>query len=200
MTKAEFLSALRKRLSGLPKEDVERSVEYYREMLDDRMEEGLPEETAVRELGSVEEVAESILADMPLGKLVKTRVAPERARSAGEIVLIVLGSPIWASLLLAAAAVFLSLYLVVWTTVFVAYVVFGSVAASSLAGLLGTVFALAHGNSMTAVFLLGAALLCAGLSILLFHGSNSFGKAVFALSRKGFVCLKRCIAKKEVAE
>ena len=199
MTKTEFLSALRKRLSGLPKEDVERSVEYYSEMLDDRMEEGLPEETAVRELGSVEEVAESILADMPLGKLVKTRVAPERAWSAGEIVLIVLGSPIWVSLLLAAAVVFLSLYLVVWTTVFVAYVVFGSVAASSLAGLLGAVFALAHGNSVTAVFLLGTALLCAGLSILLFHGSNSFGKAIFILSRKGVIYLKRCMMKKEAA-
>ena len=199
MTKIEFLSALRKKLSGLPKEDVEKSVEYYSEMLDDRMEDGLSEEAAVRDLGSVEEVAESILADMPLGKLVKTRVASERARSAGEIVLIVLGSPIWASLLLAVAAVLISLYLVVWTVVLVAYVVFGSVAVGSLAGLLGTVFALTHGNSATAVFLLGAALLCAGLSILLFHGSNYFGKAIFSLSRKEFVQIKRCIVKKEAA-
>ena len=37
MTKSEFLSALENRLSGLPKDDVQKSIDYYSEIIDDRM-------------------------------------------------------------------------------------------------------------------------------------------------------------------
>ena len=52
MTKSEFLSALENRLSGLPKDDVQKSIDYYSEIIDDRMEEGLTEEEAVRGEGN----------------------------------------------------------------------------------------------------------------------------------------------------
>ena len=38
MSKQEFLGALYNGLSGLPKEDIENSVQFYSEMIDDRME------------------------------------------------------------------------------------------------------------------------------------------------------------------
>ena len=41
MNKQAFLSALRKGLTGLPKDDIEHSIEFYSEMLDDRIEEGI---------------------------------------------------------------------------------------------------------------------------------------------------------------
>lgn len=65
MTKHEFQSALRERLSGLPAEDVAATVAYYREMIEDRMEDGLTEEEAVAALGPLEDVLASVLSDLP---------------------------------------------------------------------------------------------------------------------------------------
>ncbi len=41
MRKSEFLAALRKGLNGLPQADIDASIEFYSEMIDDRMEDGL---------------------------------------------------------------------------------------------------------------------------------------------------------------
>ena len=79
MDKLAFLSALRDRLSGLPDEDVEQSVEYYGEMIDDRIEDGLSEADAVEAVGCVEEIAVQIMTEVPLPKLVKAKVRPKRA-------------------------------------------------------------------------------------------------------------------------
>lgn len=65
MNKNEFLSALRERLAGVPAEDIERSVEYYSEAIDDRVEAGMSEAEAVEKLGSVEEAARSVLDNLP---------------------------------------------------------------------------------------------------------------------------------------
>ena len=85
MTKQEFLNALSERLQGIPKEDREKSLEYYSEMIDDRTEDGLTEEQAVKAMGSVGEIADRIINDMPVEKLLKTKVTPKRKLSAWEI-------------------------------------------------------------------------------------------------------------------
>ena len=71
MNKQTFLSELRSRLSGLPQEDIDGHIGLYEEMIDDRIEEGLPEEEAVADVGSIDEIVTQILADYPLSKLVK---------------------------------------------------------------------------------------------------------------------------------
>ncbi len=65
MNKQEFLKALWMRLSDLPREDLEKSLDYYNEMIDDRIESGLSEEAAVLAVGSVEDAAKQILKDYP---------------------------------------------------------------------------------------------------------------------------------------
>lgn len=42
MTKQEFLHNLRKRLSRLPKKDVEERINFYSEMIYDHMKRGFP--------------------------------------------------------------------------------------------------------------------------------------------------------------
>ena len=46
MSKSEFLDVLRKELKSQPPQDVEESLNFYSEMIDDRMDEGLSEEDA----------------------------------------------------------------------------------------------------------------------------------------------------------
>ena len=104
MTKMQFLMSLHDQLLGLPKEDVEQRLNFYSEMIEDRMEEGMAEAEAVAAIGSPEEIVSQIIADTPLVKIAKERIKPKRRLKSGEIVLLALGSPLWLSLLLAAGA------------------------------------------------------------------------------------------------
>ena len=200
MNKQEFLSGLRNALSGLPQDDIEERLSFYSEMIDDRMEEGLTEEEAVAGLGPVEEVIGQIAAETPLVKLVKERVKPKRALRAWEIVLLVLGSPIWFSLLIAAAAVLFSLYVTVWAVLISLWAVDLSLAAGALAGLAGGVLFLLKGRLLPACCSLGAALLCAGLAILMFFLCLWLSKALVKGTGKFFVGLKARLMRKEKTE
>lgn len=65
MNQEQFLNTLRRLLRKLPLEELEQVVEYYREMIADKIESGQPEEEAVRGLGNVYELARRILAENP---------------------------------------------------------------------------------------------------------------------------------------
>ena len=56
MNKQEFLAQLRKGLSGLPQDDIEERLTFYSEMIEDQTEEGLSEDEAVAQIGSVDEM------------------------------------------------------------------------------------------------------------------------------------------------
>ncbi len=197
MTKLEFLSALRERLSGLPSEDIEKSVEYYSEMIDDRVEDGVAEEDAVEAIGSVDEAVSNILADTPLPKLVREKVKPKRSLRAWEIVLLILGSPLWLSLLLAAIIVVFSVYIVIWSVVIVLYAVVLTFGVGAIAGMTGMISFAVRGNVAQGILFLGAGLLCAGLTILSFYLSNFAAKGVALLGKNFCIGIKRSFIGKE---
>ena len=197
MYKQEFLDRLRADLSGLPKQELEERLAFYAEMIDDRVEEGYEEEEAVSAIGTVDEVAAQIIADIPFTKLAKERIRPKRRLRAWEIVLICLGSPIWLSLLIAAFAVILSLYLVLWSVVASLWAVFASVAACAFGGVAaGGIFAVS-GSLYSGIAMIGAGLVCAGLAILLFFGCRAATKGVVLLTPKIALGIKRCFLGKE---
>ena len=197
MNKQEFLLALRGALADLPEADIKASLDYYAEIIDDQMEEGISEADAVASLGSVVSVAEQILLDMPLPKLVKARVKPKRRLRAWEIVLIIVGSPVWFPILLALAAVALAVYVVLWSLVVSIYAVDVALAACLLGGLGGGVGLFIAGNPFSALFLLGAGLVCGGLSIFLFFGCKAATKGTVLLTKKMLLGVKKCFVRKE---
>lgn len=168
MDKNTFLQKLQKRLYGLPEEDIQRTLDYYREMIEDRMEEGLSEEEAVANIGSVEEIAEPLLPK-----------AAKRKMKAWEITLLILGFPVWFPLLVASAAVVFSLVVTV-------YAVDVALAGCAVGGVFCTFLYLLHANWAGAAFIFGAGLACGGLSILCFVGSNALMKHSFRLVKAAF--------------
>ena len=170
MNKQEFFAQLRKGLSGLPKDDIDERLTFYSEMIDDRMEDGIPEETAVREMGTIDELVSQIIADIPLGKLVKEKITPKEKLKAWEIVLLVLGSPIWLSLLIVAFNVIFSLYVVLWSAIIVLWAIFASFVACGLAGIAAGAYFAVGGNALTGIAMIGAGIVCAGLSVFMFFG------------------------------
>lgn len=199
MTKREFISQLQKKLSGLPREDVEERLNFYSEIIDDKIEEGRTEEEAVLELGSVDAVAEQILSDFPFLKLAKERIKPKRRLWAWEIVLLVLGSPIWLSLAVAAIAVMLALCVVLWAVIVSLWAIFVSIAACALGGIAAGVIFAAVGNGLSGIATVGAGLVCAGLAIFLFFGCRSATQGVASLAKTVALVIKKRFAKKEVS-
>ena len=199
MNKQGFLAQLRKGLSGLPKNDIDERLTFYSDMIDDRMEDGIPEETAVSEIGTVDDIVSQIIADIPLGKLVKEKIKPKKKLKAWEIILLVLGSPLWLSLLIAAFAVFLSLYVVFWSVIISLWAVFASFVACGLAGIAAGVYFAAGGNGLTGIAMIGAGIVCAGLSVFMFFVCKAATKGISNLTKKLAIRIKNCFIKKEEA-
>ena len=199
MTKREFLNELKKGLAGLPEEDIERSIEFYGEMIDDRIEEGKTEEEAVADIGTVKDAVSQILSEIPISRLIKEKVKPKRKMHAWEIVLLVLGSPIWFSLLVAAFAVIMSVYIVAWSVVVALWAVFASLAASALDIIALGVINLCHNNPMGGIGMMGASLVCAGMAILFFFGCKLITKCSWFLTKLVPIGVKNCFIKKEDA-
>jgi uncharacterized membrane protein len=159
VNKHEFINDLGHRLRALPQEEVQGILQYYAESIDDRMEDGMDEAAAIASLGPLDQLAEKFLSQQE----------PKKRRfSPGVIILLVLGSPIWLSLGLAAVSVALGLYITVWAIlgslfVIAAALAFGGVAGAVLS-ILGTV---TPGTLAVRVLSGGGSLAAAGLGVLL---------------------------------
>ena len=197
MSKQEFLAELKARLSGLPQSDIEERLTFLGEMIDDRIEEGLSEEDAVLEIGTVDEVVSQIVAETPLTRLVKERVKPKRTLRAWEIVLLVLGSPIWLSVLIAAFAVIFAVYVVIWSVIISLWAIEISFAVCSFSGVIASIAFVLQGNVLTGAAVIGAGIFCAGLSIFLFFGCRAVTKGVLVLTKKAAMCVKSMFIGKE---
>ena len=121
MNKSEFLNSLSEGLKGLPQNEIAERLTFYGEMIDDMVEEGKTEQEAILELESPESIAAAIISETPITKIVKARVKQNRGLKAWEIVLIVLGFPVWLPILISSLVVILSFYIVVWCIIFLNY-------------------------------------------------------------------------------
>lgn len=197
MTKQEFLCALRKKLSGLPRREVEERLAFYGESIDDRTEEGRTEAQAVSDIGSVDEIAAQVIAEIPLAKIAKERVRPKRRLRAWEIVLLVLGSPVWLPLLAAVLVTGFMLYLVPWILIACVWVVFASLIACAVGGVAIGLFFAFCGYGLTGLATAGAGIFCAGLAIFLFFGCCAATKGIVLLTKKTVFGMKKCFIGKE---
>ena len=189
MRKKEFLSALRRKLKGLPKREIEERISFYGEMIDDRVEEGCSEEEAVAKIGNVDKISRQILKGSRVSK-------SKRKRKPWEIALFWIGSPLWISLGAAAFAVAISLYASLWAIVISLWAVFVALVASAIGGAVISLPFAISGNAATGIAILGAALVCGGVAILGFYGCRAATKGAWWLTRKSFG-IKKCFRKKE---
>ena len=197
MDKQAFLTALEAGLAGLPRPDIDERLSFYAEMIDDRVEDGLTEEAAVAELGSVEDVAAQIIADIPLTRIVRERMKPARRMRAWEIVLLVLGFPLWFPLLLAAFAVVLTVYIVIWAVIVTLWAVELSFAVGIFGGVAAGILSIVRGQLMPGAVLLCAAVVLAGLSIFLFFGCKAVTVGAAKLTKRIALWIKSLFMRKE---
>lgn len=169
MDKESFIAQLSASLEQLPESERSRFLDYYTEMIDDRIEEGMSETEAVAGLGSPQDIAHEIMLEQPLSTLVKTRVVQREQGKGMNVlltVLLVLGFPVWFSVGIAVLAVVFSIYLVIWTLVATVFIVDAAIGLAGIACVLAAAFA--HSNIVAMLGVLGCGFVLAGLSVLLF--------------------------------
>ena len=192
MNREQFIHSLRQGLSGLSQEDIEAQVSFYNEMIDDRMEEGLTEEQAIDQIGPVTQIIGQARLDVPQKKA-------KRKLSALEIVLLVLGSPIWISLLAAAFSVVLAFYIVLWSVVISLWAVEVSLGACFFASIVVLPIFILKDYPLSGLAYLAFGLVCAGLSIFGFYGLKYLSKGCAILSKKTFLAIRSIFVRKENA-
>lgn len=161
MTKNNYLKQLRRALKRLRREERHRSLQYFSELIDDKMEEGLTEEEAIAQLESVEAAALRILEEARVQGQLK------RQLTAWETAILILGFPIWFPLLLTAALVLATIYLLVWVLISALFLCSISLGLAGVAGVL-TLFIFIWSNPVAAFAALGTGLAAAGLGIASF--------------------------------
>ena len=196
MSKEDFLNELRQKLSGLPQDELEERLSFYSEMIDDRMEDGISQEEAVADIGTVDSIVEQIMAETPLALLVRERVRPKRDLKAWEILLLILGAPLWVPLVMALVIIAFSVYLVIWSAVVCFYALDLSLFAGFIGGIVGIFMYIGAKNGAGVLFSVGVAFTCAGFAILMFFFCVWITKAVIRLTGRMLLGMKTRIVER----
>lgn len=197
MNKREFLARLGEGLSCLPHADVMERLNFFEEMIDDYVEEGLSEEEAVARVGSVDAIVAQTVADAPLVKLVKERARPKRKLRAWEIVLIAAGSPVWAPLLLSALVVIAAICISLWAVILSLWAVSVALAVCTPVGIALGVLMIVQGSLASGLGAIAIGLVSAGLAIFSFFGCRELSRGFWWLTRRTLVFIKNCFIRKE---
>lgn len=189
-----YLEALGARLGQLPDAERAQRLDYYREMLEDGVEDGMSEAEAVARLGSAEALADQILREQPLAALMASRMRPRGGWSALTITLVVIAAPVWLPILLALAACLLSVYAAIWSVV-------AALFASAVGLMVGGVWAVTRvadaAGAAQLLMALGLGLVAAGLGTALFVGARASIRGMVALTVRVTRGVKSLLIRKE---
>lgn len=181
MNKTEFLDALRRALGKLPSYEVEQSIAFYAEAIDDRVEDGMSEQDAVAALGPVRLIAAQIIAETPP---VPRAIAKANTGSRTlNIVLLVVFSPIWVPLVLALVTAVVMVYLAIWLTIAALWVTVALLLLCAPLGFFALAWCLSQNYPLTGLFVLGACLAVAGLGLFAWFGVLAASKGLISLTR-----------------
>ena len=196
MKKDEFIARLRKNLSGLPKEEREDRVSFYSEMIDDKVADGYPEDEVIEDLGTPEEVAKEIIGDTPLRTIIKERVKPKRSLKGWEVLLLVLGFPLWFPLVLTTFILFLSGFIVLWSLMIALLAVDLGLLVGGIGSIVIGVLTVSSKGITSAAFIGGAGMAVTGLAIIFILSTKGILKGLGKLTKKMLVGTKNMVVGK----
>ena len=203
MNKAEFLKELKSKISDMPYSEVEKTLSFYAESIDDRIEDGMSEEEAVLRLGDIDSIAKEIRAELPITTLIGKKVKQSHNRASNKtlwIVLAICGFPFWLPIAIGFAAVVLSVYFSIWAVIISLYAaVFGFAFAAAGGVLAGFILIFTTGFYQGVIFI-GAALCLAGLFIITVRPMFWVCKKMVRLTGVFFKWVKSLFVSREVIE
>ena len=197
MNKLEFIDILKQKLSLLPQNELDERINFYSEIIDDYIEDGISEEDAVSKLGSIDDVVSEVLKDTSILKLAKNKFKPKTKLEPWVILLIILSFPIWFTLLVSFLSVVLSLYVSFWSIVISLWAVFGTLIACAVGGIISGIVFLFTNSKMTGLLLISAGLVCSGLAVFCYFGIVTLTKLLLKFGKFVILSIKKLFIRKE---
>lgn len=181
--------------------NVDERIEFYDEMLSDRIDSGMEEAAAVSSMEDIEDIIENARLEKPVTALVAEKVikSHEEAKKNGNgvlwIILAIVGFPIWLPIACVLFSILLALYIVLWSLVFTIFMIlfaFAIAAVASFAAFIAMFFGFAPiPMGLTG---LGTALFFGGLTVLLFKPCVALAKAIASMIPAIFKKIKKNVA------
>ena len=197
MNRQEFLDDVKARLEGLSEEDITKALSFYEEAIDDRTEDGLSEEDAIKDIGTPEEIASEILLDTPITKLVKAKVnRKKQSIETWEIVMIILLFPIWVPVLISVIAVLFSIYVTLWSLVISLIATIVGLVIGGLAMIVMALTGLYTSGGLNTLGIIGMGVLGVGLGLALVIPVKWACIGLFKLMKAFVKWIKRIFIKK----
>ncbi len=197
MNKNEFINKLNNKLSNFPETEVLDRISFYTEMIDDYVDEGMSEEEAILKLGSIDEIVESIAHEIPLSKIAKKKLKSKRKLNTLEIVLLIVGFPLWFSLLAGGISVILALYAAIWTVVICLWAIVVSCGVTAFASVILFIVYVCSGEPSLGFGLFAAALVLLGVAMLFIIASKYLTDITIKLPKMLFRWIKSLFIIKE---
>ncbi len=119
----------------------------------------------------------------------------KRSMSPLTIILLILGSPVWLSLLIAAAAVLIALIISLWAVIISFWAIFAAFIGSALGFTVGGGALFFTGSPAAGAVLFAAGLVLAGLSVFSFFGCKAATKGSAWLTEKSVLGIIKCFLK-----
>jgi len=192
MTRLDFINELKKLLSPLSESERNKSILYYNEFIDDRIEDGMTEVDAIACLESPAVIADRILSEMgfsqgqaqsqPLPKMKNINRGKVKS-SAGTVALIILGFPIWFPLIITVASLAFALVITVWSLVFSLLVTALACVAACIAAVVVAPIVLFGGHLVSSIFCAGTGLISGAVGIVLAVLSVKLVKATWTFTK-----------------
>ncbi len=168
----EFLIELKNKLSHLPISETGKVLSYYSESLEDKIEDGMTEEEAVKSFGSIEEIVKNLEAEIPLSTVVKDKVKTKTKTSDVNIALLImvliLGSPIWISFLALAFGLFVGAVAVLWALPITIVSIYVSLYPIAISGIFFGFVRMFEVSFSTGLAYLAVGVISAGLAVMFF--------------------------------
>lgn len=179
MTKSTFIDTLRGLLESLNEDECNKFISYYEEIIEDYKESGLTEEEVIKKIGSPQSIAKNILSEEDSINI----NIPSFNSKILNIILLILGFPLWGSLLLTVVLLILSAYIIIWCIPFTTGVSSIALLTAALFSIVGSPFMMADVLTV-GIVQLGLGIASVGISILL-------GFITIYLSKKFIVITKQ---------
>lgn len=175
MTKTDFINSLKEKLYKIEAKDVDVTISYYSEMIDDYVDSGYSEEEAINKMGSIEQIiSEYETSNQDVDKA-SNETKLYRNILLTNKVLIVLILLLLSPIIIAAFGVFISLVACFFAVLLSTWVVDISLAISSVYSLIMALFSISN-NALSVIFYLGCMLVMGSVSILLIKPLICFTK------------------------
>ena len=179
MNRSDFIKELSYHLRKMTTTEKNKFITYYDEIISDYIENGVPEEEAVGKVGIPKMIAEELLENYDYvktkGPLIGSRIL--------NVFLLILGFPLWGSLLLAGILLLLSFYIVLWCVPLVTGAGCVGYFSTCIIGIIGAPFIMA-GSLSVGMVQLGTAIASFGISVLLGMATLSLSRVIIKLTKQ----------------